>query len=157
MVMKYAFDVFKTKVEDHEFWVVQSKQLKGCVAQGDTQEEALALFEEIEQDWLESAAEEGIPIPEVEVEPLPEYSGKFTVRVSRRTHEEAAKMAKKDGVSLNQYVNDAIVSYNTRRSMDSRMERMFRTVIVNATRDMEYGIGNLVTGNSGPLLYKFEN
>ena len=32
--MKYEFEVYQMKVEDHLFWVAKSKILKGCVGQG---------------------------------------------------------------------------------------------------------------------------
>ena len=31
--MKYEFEVYQMKVEDHLFWVAKSKILKGCVGQ----------------------------------------------------------------------------------------------------------------------------
>lgn len=41
-----------------------------------------------------------------------EYSGKFTVRVSPYVHKQASKLADQLGISLNQYINDAIVTQN---------------------------------------------
>lgn len=66
--IKYPFRAFLTQVEKHQFWVVRSAALKGCVAQGETLEEALGLFEEIEQEWIEGALEDGWELPEVPVE-----------------------------------------------------------------------------------------
>ena len=34
--MRYGFNVYQMKVEDHVFWIAESKDLKGCVGQGDT-------------------------------------------------------------------------------------------------------------------------
>ena len=96
--MKYPFSVYFTQVEDHKFWIAECKILKGCVGQGETVEEAVAELKANQEEWLETAREFGIPIPEIPVENELEYSGKFTVRVSP--------------YSLNQYINDAIVSQN---------------------------------------------
>lgn len=111
--MKYPFSVYFTQVEDHQFWVAECKALKGCVAQGETIEEAIAELELNEEEWLSTAVEYGIPIPEIVAEENVEYSGKFTVRVSPYVHKQASELAKQQGVSLNQYVNDAIVSQNS--------------------------------------------
>lgn len=112
--MKYPFKVFKTQVEGHIFWVAESQILKGCVGQGDTSENALTELEENENEWLKMAEKYGIEIPPVPVEPLNSFSGKFTIRVSPHVHEEASKIAKNQNISLNQYVNDAIVAQNSR-------------------------------------------
>lgn len=44
--------------------------------------------------------------------PEPKYSGKITTRIAPHVHEQAAKLAEEQGVSLNQYINDAIVALN---------------------------------------------
>jgi len=110
--MKYAFNVYKTKVEEHEFWAAESRELAGCVGQGDTMEEALEELCINEEEWIATAKEVGIPIPEPSVETVPSYSGKFLVRVAPAVHKAASERAKKEGISLNQYVNDAIVYAN---------------------------------------------
>lgn len=119
-MLNYPFIVYQMKVDDHLFWVVESKQLKGCVAQGNTIEEALAEMEINEAEWLETAKELGMMIPDVQVEEPMSFSGKFTVRLSKRVHEEATLQAKSEGISLNQYINDAIVSYNARAMQENR-------------------------------------
>ena len=60
--MIYPYRVYKTQVEDHQFWVAESI-LNGCVGQGDTQEEALEELEENEKAWIETAREFEIDIP----------------------------------------------------------------------------------------------
>lgn len=110
--MKYGFNVFQMKVENHIFWAAESKDLKGCAGQGDTIEEALQELELNESEWLMTAAEVGITIPDLSIEKENEYSGKFVVRISPFVHREASNLAKRQGVSLNQYVNNAIVTMN---------------------------------------------
>ena len=60
--MKYSFNVKQMKVENHAFYVIESNVLKGCVAQGDTLDEAISLFAELENEWLETAKSLDIPI-----------------------------------------------------------------------------------------------
>jgi hypothetical protein len=111
--MKYPFAVFQTQVEDHIFWIAKSTILKGCVGQGESQEEAIKELNENEEEWLNTAQEVGIPIPEIPIEMVQEYSGKLTLRVAPTVHKQAALIAKKEGISLNQYINDAIVAHNS--------------------------------------------
>jgi len=45
-------------------WFVRVKELRGCMSQGDTIEEAVSMIWEAMGLWLETALEDGIPIPE---------------------------------------------------------------------------------------------
>jgi predicted RNase H-like HicB family nuclease len=49
--------------EDSAF-VVVVPELPGCMAHGDTQEEALASIKEAMRLWIDTAFEIGIPVPE---------------------------------------------------------------------------------------------
>lgn len=111
--MKYPYYVYQMQVENHTFWVAESPALKGCVGQGDTQEEAVSELEVNEAEWLATAEEYGIEIPAVPTRTAEQYSGKFTMRISPVEHKKAVELAKQEGVSLNQYVNDAIVARNS--------------------------------------------
>ena len=115
--MLYPFQVYQSEVEGHVFWVAKSASLKGCVGQGETAEEAISELEENEGEWLATAKEVGIPIPEVPVEAAQEYSGKLTVRIAPHVHRDAAQLAKAEKVSLTQYISDAIVNWNAHNSL----------------------------------------
>ena len=39
--MKYGFVIYKMKVDEHVFWIAESRDLNGCVGQGDTIAEAI--------------------------------------------------------------------------------------------------------------------
>lgn len=112
--MKYPFTVYQTQIEGRLLWIADSPCLKGCTGQGDTADEALAELESNEAEWLLAAEKYNIPIPVIPIETVNEYSGKFTVRVAPYVHQAAAEAARKQRISLNQYVNDAIVSQNSR-------------------------------------------
>ena len=86
-----------------EGWFVQVQELRGCMSQGETREEALAMIQEAMELWLEVALEDGLPIPEPRLEES--YSGKFVVRVPQSLHRELVESAAREGVSLNQYIN----------------------------------------------------
>ncbi len=89
--------------DPEDAWFVQVKELRGCMSQGDTAEEALAMIQEAMPLWLEVALEDDLPIPEPRSDD--DYSGKFVVRVPRSLHRQLVEAAAGDGVSLNQYIN----------------------------------------------------
>ena len=45
-------------------WFASIPLLKGCITQGEGREDALLMLDEAKALWLETALEEGIPIPE---------------------------------------------------------------------------------------------
>lgn len=118
--MLYEFSVYQMKVEDHLFWVAESKSLKGCVGQGDSSEEAVKELEENEKEWLNTAKEFGIPIPPRMVKKPKTYSGKVSLRMSPYVHESAAEAARLLGISTNQFINDAIIKYTAEVESSSK-------------------------------------
>lgn len=116
-MIKYPFKVFQNEVDGHVFWVAKSIMLKGCVGQGDDIAEAVSELEENEIAWLETAEETGIPIPDIPSDQLDDYSGKMTVRLAPFVHMQAARFAQQEGISLNQYINNAVVSQNAAMSV----------------------------------------
>jgi antitoxin HicB len=87
-------------------WFVQVKELPGCMSQGETPEEAIAMIQDAMRGWIEVSLEDGDPIPEPR--PLDDYSGKFVVRVPKSLHRDLVDAAEREGVSLNQYINVAL-------------------------------------------------
>ena len=87
-------------------WFVRIKELSGCMSQGDTPEEAMAMIEDAMQGWLEVALAHGQTIPEPRLDE--DYSGKFVVRVPKSMHRKLVEQADQDGVSLNQWILEAL-------------------------------------------------
>lgn len=83
-------------------YAVEIEDLSGCISQGDTVAEAIEMIEEARRLWLEVAYENGLDIPEPSNDQ--EYSGKFFIRAPRSLHRKLARLAKREGVSLNQYL-----------------------------------------------------
>ena len=81
-------------------------EFPGCFSSGDSAEEAMANLEDAMTVWVESQLDQGRRIPE----PLSEreYSGRVTFRMPPGTHEEAARLAAVQGVSLNRWLSDAV-------------------------------------------------
>ena len=52
------------EVADEGGYFVSAPELPGCMTEGDTFEEAMAMIEDAMQGWLEVALEHGDPVPE---------------------------------------------------------------------------------------------
>lgn len=144
--MRYPYKIYRMRADDHVFWVAESITLQSCIGQGDTQQEALDELSENEVFWLDTAKEMGYPIPEVPVESDESYSGKLTLRISPHEHRLAALFAKKEGISLNQYLNDAVVSRNHEMSSSN--------YIVDVVKDAISELFHVTTGGHVSLINK---
>ena len=107
--MKYGYFTYKLDTADGKVWVAESLSLKGCVGQGQTIEKAVAELEGNEDKWIETAKKLDMEIP---MEPTNSYSGKISLRLEPSEHRKAAVRAKIEGISLNQYLSDAVVAKN---------------------------------------------
>jgi predicted RNase H-like HicB family nuclease len=59
---KYEIIIFWS--EQDQVFVAEMPELKGCIAHGDTQAEALKNVNEVAEQWIEMAEEKGWEIPE---------------------------------------------------------------------------------------------
>jgi antitoxin HicB len=83
-------------------YVAEIEELPGCMTQAETLDEAFKAIEDARQVWIQGTYEMGqdIPLPR----DMEEYSGKFLVRIPRSLHRNLVRSAKREGVSLNQYI-----------------------------------------------------
>jgi len=83
-------------------WVVWVEELPGCISQGDSAADATAMIDDAMRGWFQVAIDHGDPIPE----PRPEstYKGKMMVRLPAGLHACLDAGARREGVSLNQFI-----------------------------------------------------
>lgn len=98
--------VFDRDEEGHEGWVAEVEELPGCMSQGETPGEAVENVRLAMADWITVALEDGRPVPEPRA--IFSHSGRFLVRLPRSLHAELAHAAEHEGVSLNQFVTNAL-------------------------------------------------
>ena len=109
--MKLPYTVEMVNNDDGSVFV-SIKELKGCMSEGDTVEEALEMIEDAKQCWLEMAHDKGMNIPLPDSMNEKEYSGKLVLRLPKELHRRLAKNAEENNVSLNQYINYLLSSKN---------------------------------------------
>jgi predicted HicB family RNase H-like nuclease len=99
----------------------------GCIASGDTQADALAALENVAASWLEATLErkQAIPEPSETVE----FSGRLVLRLPKALHAKAAYAAKREGVSLNQFIVTSVAEQVGSKLAFSRLERTVGTFI----------------------------
>jgi antitoxin HicB len=83
-------------------------EFRGCFAEGQTPNEAYANLERVAESWIDAALSQGQEIPK----PFATYdfSGRFSLRIPRSIHKQAAKFAEMDDTSLNQFILSSIAA-----------------------------------------------
>lgn len=106
MDLPYSVRIYREP--DGSGYTAEIPDLPGCITCADTLDEVWTLIEDAKQGWLELALADGDPIPEPASLLEEQPSGKFTVRVPRSLHRKLSEEARREGVSLNQFVNVAL-------------------------------------------------
>lgn len=97
--IKYPATIRPLSCEEGGGYLVEYLDLPGCMADGETVEEALMEGEDAVTAWIRSAQEDGTSIPEPNS--LSQYSGQWRIRVPKSLHAQLDSKAKLEGVSLN--------------------------------------------------------
>ncbi len=90
-------------------------EFPGCVAEGDTANEALFNLDKVAASWLAVSLAHGQSIAEP-IEPF-DFSGKVALRIPRSLHRDVAELAQLQGCSVNQLLSVAISEYVGRQGL----------------------------------------
>lgn len=103
--LEYGIKISLLSEDDGGGYFVEVPDLPGCMADGDTLEEALDNIKKAIETWIAAAKETGRPIPEPKYYTDEDhYSGKLLVRMPKELHKELARTAQEQGVSINQLI-----------------------------------------------------
>ena len=110
---KYQFNskdyVHRLKADETGGYVASILEFPGCIAEGDTAQEAIDNLNKAAESWISAAESTGYPVRE----PIDfnGFSGKTALRMPRNLHKQAAELADLEGCSLNQLLVTAIAHY----------------------------------------------
>jgi predicted RNase H-like HicB family nuclease len=101
----------------------QIVEFPGCFAEGASAEEAFNNLEEAARSWVASELARGREVPRPTRERA--ASGVLSLRLPRSMHHQAAQLADRDGVSLNQFIVTALAEHlGARTVVDPVLERL---------------------------------
>jgi antitoxin HicB len=98
---EYRFTIRPLTEEDDGCYLIEFPDLRGCMSDRETIEEAIANGEDAKRCWIAAMKEAGRPIPPPSLEPTDSYSGKWQLRAPKSLHRRLAERAKREDVSLN--------------------------------------------------------
>lgn len=98
--LPYTLEIQHDEGASYSGWFARVRELPGCMTQAERFEELAPMIEDAMRAWIETALEDGQPVPEPQKQV--EYSGKFVLRVPRTLHRQLVERSETEGVSLNQ-------------------------------------------------------
>ncbi|ADH97851.1 type II toxin-antitoxin system HicB family antitoxin [Salisediminibacterium selenitireducens] len=103
-ILNKPYHIVTNAVRDEvgHYYVARVLEFDGCIATGETQEEAHQMVNEVMESYIEDMLEDGDAIPE----PVGDdhFSGNVRLRMPKSLHRDLSRAAKLEGVSLNQYL-----------------------------------------------------
>ena len=117
-------------------YVVVFPDLPGCLTQGETLEEAIAMAKEACELWLECEYDtdpNNIPLPSYPID----YSGRLNLRIPKLLHQLLIDAAERDGVTLDQYATMLLTrgEAEDRALLQAAQERQYARERANAAAD----------------------
>ncbi len=103
MSLSYPSELSREAGEDGYF--ATHPDLPGCMAEGETADEAIENLDAARELWIETRLENGHSVPE----PIgDDYSGRISLRIPVSLHGQLARLARREGMSLNATINNAL-------------------------------------------------
>lgn len=120
--LDYPILIKKFQEDGRDFYEIEVLDLPGCGAYGESISEALEKIEEAKEAWIRARLKRGLDIPE----PIKEedFSGRYLLRISPRLHKELTVRAKREGISLNQYIKRILESNITLETILKKIEQL---------------------------------
>ena len=100
--LDYPVELSKWDEEEESYWVAEIPDLPGCVADGETPDEAVESLEEAKRLWIEARLENGYHVPEPTN--TRGYRGRLLLRMPKSLHRKLAAKSRREGTSLDMYV-----------------------------------------------------
>jgi predicted RNase H-like HicB family nuclease len=140
-------------IPDEGGYIAAIPDLPGCMSSGKTVNAALRGLEKVKELWLQGRIEAGQEIPEPTK--IEDFSGKFVLRIPRALHRTLDHEARKQGVSLNQYLVHVLSERHHLGALQDKIELALerlpgeRECIVSGWRGTErYGHVQIIVGTT---------
>lgn len=98
-MINYPFTVRPLSQEEGGGYLAEAIDLNGCIADGETIEEAIHNLEDAVNSWIKTAEQLCLFVPPPSDDS--QFSGKWVVRTPKSIHHKLVNMAKREGISLN--------------------------------------------------------
>jgi predicted RNase H-like HicB family nuclease len=149
---KYGISILWS--DEDQGYIATCPEFPGLSAFGETAEQSLSEARIALELFIKTYKEDGLPLPEPQS--LPEYSGQFRVRIPHNLHRQLAQMAERDGVSLNQFVLEALAERVGAQQIYDRMLKEVRQALTSISVRTSYVLASQFTSHQAQPLTGME-
>jgi predicted RNase H-like HicB family nuclease len=116
-------------------------EFPGCIAQGDTPQEAYDHLEDAAKDWIDAALDlkQEIPSPSQSLS----FGGKYLLRLPKSLHRQLALISEREGVSLNQFIvstlSEKVGAFNLYDNLAKKLDNKM-LVATNAATVIDHSV-----------------
>lgn len=136
-----VYDLTVVRIEDEEqvLYKAFSRDLDPLTfyGVGATREKAIESFEETKRELFGYFLKNNLAIPEPTREDASLPSGKFVFRTTPVLHAKLVELARRQGQSLNQYVNSILQSYATMELLLKQAEQRMESLVSNCESQLQ--------------------
>ena len=104
---------------DDDGFFVEIPDLPGCMTFCEEFNQINEMVEDAKKSWISSRLERGLEVPEPRNEE--DFSGKILLRLTKSLHRNLSNQAKREGISLNQYMLSLLSSSSSLREIENRL------------------------------------
>lgn len=138
--LNYPITIYR---DEEGGFVAEIEDLPGCITEGETLEEVNQRIGDALEGWIHAAYEDDVEIPLPRTDE--EYSGKFMVRIPKYLHRRLVEKARREGVSLNRYVESilsaGVATQNVIDDIKPELDKISTQINVRRTFTIGYPIG----------------
>ena len=132
---------------DDDGFFIEIPDLPGCMTFCDEFSQINEMAEDAKRSWISSRLERGLEVPEPRNEE--DFSGKILLRLPKSLHRALSNQAKREGVSLNQYMLGLLSSKSSVEEVGNKL--IERIEEINESQRFSASSVSNVKTRSGPL------
>ncbi len=124
MKKNYPCITYQIRTDKGLEWMSEFPDINGVAGGGETAEEAIKSAYDNLKVHLDFLRDDGIKLPEPTEMDEVKYSGKMQFRTSKSLHRKIALISNREGVSINAYLNEAVIEKLTKADSEVVKETM---------------------------------
>ena len=127
MNLNYPITIETYAEDEQTYYSLEIPDLQGCGAEAQTLDKALEKLQDAKELWISASLQRNLTIPEPVSED--DFSGKFLLRIPTKLHMALAKQAKKEELSLNQYVKSILETHTVLAYEKQKIEEQYEKLL----------------------------
>lgn len=120
---------------DDDGFFIEIPDLPGCMTFCEELNQINETAEDAKKSWISSRLERGLEVPEPRNEE--DFSGKILLRLTKSLHRSLSNQAKRERISLNQYMLGLLSSSSSLKEIENRLIEKIKELQTDSATDLK--------------------